>query len=177
MRRLRYHVAMSLDGYIAGPNGEYDWIIMDPAIDFAALLKQFDTVLMGRRTFELALQQGSGGAMPGMQVIVCSRTLRASDYPAVTIVDRDIEQAVAALKGKPGKDIWLFGGGVLFRSLLDAQLVDTIEVAVIPVLLSQGIPLLPAGRRSPVLRLTESKTLPTGIVMLAYTLDRRAAHA
>lgn len=51
MRRVRYSVAMNLDGYIAGPNGEYDWIIMDPAIDFAALFAEFDTVLMGRRTF------------------------------------------------------------------------------------------------------------------------------
>jgi len=166
---------MSLDGYIAGPNGEYDWIIMDPALDFNAIFKEFDTVLMGRRTFEQSLQQGGGGAMPGMQVIVFSRTLRASDYPAVTIIGIGAEATVAALKAKPGKGIWLFGGGALFRSLLDARLVDTIEVAVIPVLLSQGTPLLPSGRRSPALRLTESKALQTGTVMLSYTVDHGAA--
>ena len=174
MRRLRYSVATSLDGYIAGPDGEYDWIIMDTSIDFTALFKEFDTVLMGRRTFELVLRQGSGGAMPGMQVIVFSRTLSASEYPAVTVMDCRAEEAVASLKAKPGKDIWLFGGGVLFRSLLDAQLVDTIEVAVMPVLLSQGIPLLPKGQRSTELRLSECKTLPSGIVMLSYRLKGHA---
>ncbi|MGB8523533.1 MAG: dihydrofolate reductase family protein, partial [Candidatus Acidiferrales bacterium] len=58
MRRISYHVAMSLDGYIAGPNGEFDWIVQDPDIDFVALFAQFDTLLMGRRTFELLVQQG-----------------------------------------------------------------------------------------------------------------------
>src|SRR5262249_5690635 len=75
MRRLRYHVAMSLDGFIAGPKGEYDWILMDPTVDFMAFYSQFDTAVMGRRTFELALT-GPGAIMPGLQTIVCSRTLR-----------------------------------------------------------------------------------------------------
>jgi dihydrofolate reductase len=105
-----------------------------------------------------------------METIVCSRTLRPSDYPKVTVTD-DVAGTVSRLKAKPGKDIWLFGGGELFRSLLDLNLVDTVEVALIPILLSQGIPLLPAGARSPSLRLIESKTLPTGIVLLTYALD------
>ena len=67
MRRVRYSVAVSLDGYIAGPKGEYDWIVMDPDIDFGALFKEFDTVLMGRKSYEAARKQGGGGAMPGMQ--------------------------------------------------------------------------------------------------------------
>lgn len=82
---------------------------------------------------------------------------------------------MAELKAQAGKDIWLFGGGALFRSLLDAGLVDTIEVGVMPVLLSEGIPLLPAGPRVTGLRLTESKTLPSGIVMLSYSLNSSAA--
>src|SRR6266699_1544715 len=109
-RRLRYHVAVSLDGFIAGPNGEYDWIVMDPSIDFAAL------------------------------------------------------------KAKPGRDIWLFGGGVLFRSLLDAGLVDTVEVAVVPVLLGGGVPLLPPGTATNLV-LADQKTLPvSGIVALSYSV-------
>lgn len=172
-RRVRYSVAMSLDGFIAGPNGEYDWIIMDPSFDFAAVFAQFDTFLMGRRTFEFTQQSGGGGSMgSGTQTIVFSRTLRQSDYPKV-VVSSKVAETIAALKEKPGKDIWLFGGGELFRSVLDAGLIDTVEVAVVPVMLSQGVPLLPAGSRSPVLKLTEAKSLPTGIVLLSYALKKR----
>ena len=72
MRRLRYQVAASLDGYIAGPNGEFDWIVMDPDIDFTALFAQFDTAVMGRKTFLAALREGGDGAMPGLDVVVFS---------------------------------------------------------------------------------------------------------
>ena len=119
-RRLRYHVAVSLDGFIAGPNGEYDWIVMDPSIDFAALFKQFDTAVMGRKTYEVLTAQGGHGAMPGLDVVVFSRTLPAAAHRGVRIFNDDPRKIVAALKAKPGRDIWLFGGGVLFRSLLDA---------------------------------------------------------
>src|SRR5256885_9638527 len=107
MRRIRYAVAMSLDGYIAGPNGEADWIIMDPDIDFRALFAQFDTVLIGRRTFEgMARGKKKPGAMPGMKTLVFSRTLRQQDYPKVTIIAEDAEATLTALRAEPGKDIW-----------------------------------------------------------------------
>src|SRR5207245_2816129 len=99
-----------------------------------AIFSRFDTLLMGRRTFEYSLSQGSGGSMPGMRVVVVSRTLRQQDHPGVTIVGENVNEAVTRLRSEPGKDIWLFGGGSLFRSLLDARLVDRVEVAVIPVL-------------------------------------------
>ena len=125
MKRIRYSVAMSLDGYIAGPNGESDWILMDPEIDFGALMSSFDTILMGRRTFEVTRGHGGGGGMPGMKVFVASRTLRQEDYPKVTILGDNLEETLSKLRSEPGKDIWLFGGGSLFRSLLDAGLVQS----------------------------------------------------
>ncbi len=172
MRRVRYAVASSVDGYIAGPNGEADWIIMDPDIDFKAIWKQFDTLLIGRRTFEVMTGgKKKGGATPGVKTFVFSRTLRQKDYPKVTIVAEKAEEKVAALKAEPGKDIWLFGGGELFRSLLAAGLVDTVEVGVIPVLLGGGIPLLPPPADRAKLSLVAHKVYnKTGIVSLEYAV-------
>jgi dihydrofolate reductase len=169
VRRIRYAVAVSLDGYIAGPKGEADWIIMDPGIDFRALFNQFDTVLVGRRTFEPMAHAGKG-TIPGMKTLVFSRKLRQRDYPDVTIVSRKWKEKLAALRKESGKDIWLFGGGLLFRSLADAGLVDTVEVAVIPVLLGKGIPLLPPPAKQVKLKLTGHKIYKTGIVSLEYAV-------
>jgi dihydrofolate reductase len=172
MRRLRYQVATSLDGYIAGPNGEFDWITMDPDIDFAALFAQFDTVVMGRKTFLATLEQGGTGAMPGLDVVVFSKTLRPADYPAVSVVNRDPAETVRLLKTGPGKDIWLFGGGGLFRTLLEAGLVDMVEPAVVPVLLGGGIPMLPPPASRTKLSLSAHRLYPkSGIVLLEYAVS------
>ena len=103
-----------------------------------------------------------------MKTFVFSRTLRQRDYPKVTVVAEKSEETVAALRAAPGKDIWLFGGGALFRSLLDAGLVDTVEFAVMPVLLGGGIPLLPPPAKAARLKLTGHKLYKTGIVLLEY---------
>jgi dihydrofolate reductase len=169
MRRVRYRVAASLDGYIADPKGEADWIIMNPEIDFRALFEQFDTFLLGRRTFEMMTRAGRGET-PGMKTFVFSRTLRQQDYPGMTVVPEKSEETVAALRAEPGKDIWLFGGGSLFRSLLDSGLVDTVEVAIVPVLLGGGIPLLAPAARQKKLHLTGHKVYQTGIVSLEYAI-------
>ncbi len=173
MKRLRYSVAMSLDGFIAASDGGYDWILMDPDIDIAAMAAEFDTMIMGRGTY--ALSAGSGGPTFGMadvKVYVVSTTLDPAEHPKVTIVSDDVEKTVAALKAEEGKDIWLFGGGVLFRSLLEMKLVDAVEVAVIPVLLGDGIPLLPAVDERAKLKLRKIDEYPkTGTVSMAYDVD------
>jgi dihydrofolate reductase len=171
-RRVRYQVAMSLDGYIAGPNGEADWIISDPEIDFRALFAQFDTFLVGRKTFQ-AMAGGGMSAGRGTKTIVFSRTLKPRDYPGVTIVSDRIEETVTALRAETGKDIWLFGGGSLFRSLLDAGVVDSVEVAIVPVLLGDGIPLLPAPAHRASLKLTGHKIYKSGIALMEYAVIAR----
>jgi len=170
-RRLRYQVASSLDGFIATPNGGYDWLVMDPAIDFKALYNEFDAAVMGRKTYDVGKAQGASVAMPGIDVVIFSKTLKPAAFKGYRITNEDPADVVRALKAKPGKDIWLFGGGELFRVLLDAGLVDTVELAVMPVLLGDGIPVLPPGA-AVTLVLSDVKRLPaSGIVVLAYSVS------
>jgi dihydrofolate reductase len=169
MRLVRYCVAMSLDGYIAGPEGEFDWIVVDPDIDFGALFNDFDTILMGRKTYEMT-RQHPGPEMPETQTYVFSNTLHQADCVDAT-ASNDPAATVTRLKQAIGKDIWLFGGGVLFNSLLQVGLVDTVEVAVIPILLGSGLPLLPGPATSSKLKLVENRTYDkTGIVSLKYSI-------
>ncbi len=175
MRRLRYSVAATLDGFIADPNGGYDWIVMDPSIDFAAQFAEFDAFVMGRKTWDVSANvdpadMGMADMFAGKEVFVFSRTLKSA-RPGITILDTDPVDTVRALKQKPGKDIWLFGGGSMFRTLVDAGLVDTVEVALMPVLLSQGVPLLAPGARITGMTLDRWETLPkSGIVLLSYSI-------
>jgi dihydrofolate reductase len=167
MRRIRYLLAMSLDGYIAGTKGEVDWIAMDPDIDFGTIFQQFDTILVGRRTFEGMARTGNT-AMPGMKTFVFSRTLQQHDYPDVTVVGEKAEEVISAIRVKAGKDIWLFGGGSLFGSLLAAKLLDTVEVAIMPVLLGGGIPVLAPPSIPAKLTLANHRIYKSGIVSLEY---------
>jgi len=175
MRLVRYSVAMSLDGYIAGPEGQFDWIPMDPVMDWKAFMARFDTVLMGRRTFEVTLRQGGASSPPDMRTYVFSRTLRAADHPHVTVVKENPSALVSTLRGEPGKEIWLMGGGVLFQSLLEADAVDLVEVGVIPILLGRGIPFLPSLSRNRQLTLRDMHRYPSGIVILTYEVSKSAA--
>ncbi len=164
MRHVRYGVAASLDGYIAGPNGEYDWITQDPDIDFAAMFAQYDAALVGRKTYELVRRH----CPLGLETYVFSRTLRQADCPGVIVSDQPAD-VVRDLKSRGGKDIWLFGGGVLFRELLDLGLVDAVDVAIVPVLLGGGVRLLPEPAKLTRLALTGHRLYgKSGIVRLEY---------
>lgn len=172
MKRIRYGVAMTLDGFIAGPNGEADWIVMDPNVNFAEIWAQFDTLLMGRRTYQAAVARLGESSMRGHRVVVVSRTLKPADHPDITILSELNQAVLQDLRSRPGKkDIWLMGGGVLFRALLEMHQVDTVEVSIMPVVLGAGIPLLPPPAQTAKLKLTSHKIYRSGIVSLLYDVQ------
>lgn len=174
MRTLTYYVAASLDGYIAGPEGDVDWLFHDQDYGYAAFMEGIDVVLMGTATYDFMLAHDLP-AYPDVDNYVFSRTLHAEDHPLVTIVPTDPVPFVAELKARTGRGIWLVGGGVLFRYLLDADLVDAVDVAIHPILLGGGIPLLPERDRRAPLRFLGSTEYDTGLVMLRYAVHGGAA--
>jgi len=174
VRRVRYGVGMSLDGFIADHLDGTSWMIGDPGYDSRPFFASIDTVLIGRRSYEVMVRQGVR-SYPGLQTYVFSRTLRATDYPEVTMLGDNGVAMVAELRAASGKDIWLSGGGELFRTLLDANLVDTIELGVCPILLGQGRPFLPSPARLRHLRLTHQERFPSGLLVLHYDVERGAA--
>ena len=170
MRRVRYQVACSLDGYIAGTRDDFDWIIPEPVFDFEAHFAQFDTLLMGRRTYEIA--RSIEGSFIGKKVIVASKSLRQQDHPDVEIIGEGLEARIRELRSQPGRDIWLYGGGKLFAQLLEWDLVDTVEPAIIPILLGEGIPFLSSQGIRRKLTLKKQSVYPTGMVLLEYEVKK-----
>ena len=173
MRRIRYAVVMSLDGYIAGPKNEADWIVQDPTVNigefFKAFYAQFDIAVMGRRTYELV-----GGAIDGMRTYVFSRTLLPADCKGITLLSGNGIEELARLRAEGGRDIWLFGGGMLFGSLASAGLVDSVELGVMPVLLGGGTPVISGIAKRVNLKLLNSERSAVGVVSLKYELDGSA---
>ncbi|KAJ9652463.1 hypothetical protein H2198_008286 [Neophaeococcomyces mojaviensis] len=172
MRRLRYNIAASLDGFIASPNGATDWIVEDESIDFVKLYAEFDMFVMGRKTYETLLDMGEQNPLRGKrreEMAIVSSGMRAEEHPEVTLVKEDVVRYVADLKAKDGRDIWLFGGGKLARCLLEAELVDTIEVAIMPVLLGEGVKMICDGSANEWrLKLRGIEKLKSGILMCEY---------
>ena len=172
MRRVRYGVGMSLDAFIADPQGGTGFLTTDRDYDPGPFFASIDTVLMGRKTFEAA----GGQSYPGLRTYVFSNTLRPESLPGVTIVSsEDAAATVAALRAEEGKDIWLSGGGELCGSLLEAGLVDTVEMGVSPILLGQGVPLVAPLPRPVRLELVEHQIYRSGMVVLTYAVRREEA--
>ena len=158
--------AITLDGYIAGPNEEFDWCRGDRDV-MTAFFDTVDTVLLGRRTWDLMVRMGDP-SFRGMKNYVFTKNPPASAPTAIEFVTGDAADFVRGLREQEGKNIWLCGGGALFRSLLAAGVVDAIELAVHPLLLGGGIPLFgPTPARIP-LRFVSAKPLTGGLVMMSY---------
>jgi len=168
VRQLRYSVAASLDGFIAGPDGEFDWIVVDPDIDFPAMYAGFSALVMGRRSYEVSVATPGAPDLP-LPVYVYSRTLPEGERDGVTFA-RDAVSHVRQLKrAGGGKPLWLWGGGELFRELARAGLVDGVDVAIIPVLLGGGLPLLPVPGPRLSLDLRAHRLYPkTGTLFVEY---------
>lgn len=177
MRQLRYSVAASLDGFIAGPNGEFDWVVVDPEIDFAEMYAGFSALVMGRGSYDVFVSTGSGEMAPNLPIYVYSRTLPEGTRDGVTFVT-DGAAHVRALKAeRGGKPIWLWGGGTLFRELADARLVDAVDVAIIPVVLGGGLPLIAPGSRLSLTLRSHRLYAATGTLMLGYDVASQGSNS
>jgi dihydrofolate reductase len=170
VRKVTFGGANSLDNYLARTDHSVDWLLWgDEAAAFMAdYWKTIDTVLMGRKTYEVALRQGAGGSYPGVTTYVFSKTLREGTDGGVTIIAEDAAEFVRQLKQRDGKDICLMGGGELARSLFEAGLIDEIGFNIHPVLLGSGIPLFHPMSRQIDLELHQCKAFKNGCVLVTY---------
>jgi len=169
MRKLILQLAVSLDSFIEGPQGEFDWCFTDGDYGMSDFFKRIDAIFIGRKSYELALKMG-GTAPPGfpsLKEYVFSNTMKNITGNRV-LVNGEIKAAVQKIKSEPGKDIWLFGGADLSASLLNHGLVDEMTLAVHPVVLGRGKPLFQNIKKRINLELTASKTYPNGLMMLSY---------
>lgn len=171
MRRLILGVAVSLDGFIEGPNGEYDWCFTDQDYGMSEFFKRIDSLFIGRKSYELALTMGDV-EMPGFPKLteyVFSNTLKEVKSGSI-LIKGNVEEEVKRIKNEQGKDIWLFGGASLTSSLLNLDLVDEIGLSIHPILLGGGKPLFQNVSKRIALKLVDSKTYSTGLVSSIYHL-------
>jgi dihydrofolate reductase len=174
MRQITFGGANSLDNFIARPCGGVDWLMWcDEAAEImTAYWKTIDTIVMGRKTFEVAQAQGQSGGYPGLANYVFSRTL-ASAPDGVTLVREDAAPFIERLKHQDGKDICVMGGGELARSLFEADLIDRIGFNIHPVLLGSGVPLFHAMTRQIDLELEACRPFRNGCVSVMYRVKHR----
>ena len=175
MRKLKYYVATTADGFISREDGSWDFFLPEGEhiSDYLASLKtSYDTLLMGRRTYEPALKAGVTDPYPWLETYVFSRSLRESPNPRVKLVAEDALGVVRRLKEQEGRDIYLCGGGSFATQLLDAGLVDEVLLKFNPVLLGAGIALSPGLRAVTHLELLSTKVYRNGALLLQYAVRR-----
>lgn len=181
-RRIILDLAITLDGFIEGENGEVDWCIMDSEMGFTNFLNQIDTILYGRKSYDLWGQytptiedtddeKEMWELVHSKEKYVFSRTQKGSDNKAI-FINENITEEVNKLKNKPGKDIWLYGGASLITTFIDLGLIDEFRLSVHPVVLGEGKPLFIDIRQRLNLKLINTRTFSSGVVQLTYHLNR-----
>lgn len=176
MRKVVLALGISLDGYIARPDGAVDFLFMSKDFSMAPFFRSIDAALMGRKTYDVGMKMGGFGHGPKMENYVFSRTLPPGERNLCIFTRKSPAEVVKDLRSQPGKkDIWAMGGGDLARQLLIADLVDEIHLGVVPVLLGQGIPLFPGGFPQRNFALMTNKTFSRGLIELKYKRVRSGA--
>ena len=176
MRKLVLGLAITLDGYIEGPNGEYDWCFTDQDYGLNEFFERIDAIFIGRKSYEMMQLQGDNNngedtiGLPKLTEYVFSKTLTSVKEGAILISENSIAEA-RRIKNQPGKDIWLFGGASLYHALMKAGLVDELWMSVHPILLGSGKPLFHGQDNRRKLTLLESKTYETGLVSVRYSVE------
>lgn len=173
MRRIKLYIAASLDGFIARPDGAIDWLATEGDYGYGPFYASIDTVVMGRKTYDTARSFGEY-PYPDRAGFVFSRQRAGTVDENVTFVGGDVGEFADALRRRPGRDIWLVGGGELARSFFDRDLVDEIQLFVHPILLGSGVPLFPPRPGELRWRLLRSRAFPNGLVELHLARDRPA---
>ena len=175
MRKVTFGGASSLDNFFARKDDTVDWLLPSKEVNeiMTSYWKTIDTIVMGRRTYEVAVRSGHSGATPGKKTYVCSRTLKKPDTEALSFVSEDAATFVRRLKHEEGKDICIIGGGLLAKSLFEADLIDEVGLNIHPVLLGSGIPVSYEMPLQIDLELIKSQTLSTGCVVLTYAVKHQ----
>lgn len=170
MRKVILNVAVSLDGYIEGPNGEYDWCFADQDYGMSAFFEQIDLIFMGSKSYKLIKSSGDINAFPQTKCVF-SDSLQPEENPDVHIIrSADFKERVLEIKNELGGDIWLFGGAELMSSFLKENLIDDFMISIHPIILSGGkLMFNPLNTRAELVH-TGTKTYSSGLVQVYYTL-------
>jgi len=179
-RRIILDLAVTLDGFIEGENGEVDWCIMDPEMGFTDFLNEIDTILYGRKSYELwgqyTPQPKDSDTEKEMWKLVHSKekyvfSRSKKEDPQAKYITENILEEIIKLKSKPGKDIWLYGGASLITTFINLGLVDEFRLSVHPVILGEGKPMFIDINKRVNLKMVNTRTFSSGVVQLIYHLD------
>ncbi len=169
MRKIILNLAVSLDGYIEGPNGEFDWCFTDQDYGMNQFLEEVDVILFGRKSYEMMLNY-EAAPYPGKTKYVFSKSLQTA-AAETEVIAGSVTEFVWNIRQHPGKNIWLFGGAELTTSFINENLIDELQLAVHPIILGQGKPLFKNIAERKHFRLADAKTYNSGLVQLFYHAD------